>query len=202
MKILEKRVSGVNGRVVVAKSLGLGIYIQVMGLTQSGGIVTRIWKQTLKNIKKLKPDVKNSLILGLGGGTAAGVIKNLWPEANVTGVEIDPVMVELGRKYLDLSVDKLYIGDGQRAVARVKLSYDLILVDCYLGDKFPEKFEELSFLKKILKILKPAGIAVFNRLYYGDKRKEAYKFGEKLKKVFPEIEYFYPDANVMFICRT
>src|SRR3990167_8603768 len=99
-KIIEKRVSPINGRITVARSLGLGTYIQVEGLTQSGGVVENIWKQTLRKVKSKKEEgitrsaIKRCLILGLGGGTAAKVIRKLWPEAKITGVEIDPIRSE------------------------------------------------------------------------------------------------------------
>lgn len=201
MGTLEKRISKINGHIVVAKNFGLGTYIQINGLTQSGGIVERIWKQTLKKTYSLLRINNKTLILGLGGGSAAKVIQKLWPKVEITGVELDPLMIELGKKYLKLNLKKIYIGDGVKAVQRTKVNYDLILIDTYLGDKFPEKFEELSFLRNVTKRLNKEGIAIFNRLYFGDKRKEAVKFGEKLKKVFSEVSYFYPEANLMFICK-
>ena len=204
-KVIEKRVSPINGRITVARSLGLGTYIQVEGLTQSGGIVGGIWMKTLKKVKSEKFKIKSCLILGLGGGTAAKIAKSLWPEAEITGVEIDPIMVELGIRYLSLEVSgvKVVIGDALEISEKLKVKsekFDLILVDMYLGDKFPEKFEDTTFLKLILKLLTSNGLVVFNRLYYGEKRPEAVKFGEKLKKVFPTVEYFYPQANLMFLC--
>src|SRR3990170_5522991 len=111
-KVIEKRISPINGRITVARSLGLGTYIQVEGLTQSGGIVGGIWMKTLKKVKSEKFKIKSCLILGLGGGTAAKIAKSLWPEAEITGVEIDPIMVELGIRYLSLEVSgvKVVIG--------------------------------------------------------------------------------------------
>jgi len=161
--------------------------------------------KTLKKVKSEKFKIKSCLILGLGGGTAAKIAKSLWPEAEITGVEIDPIMVELGIRYLSLEVSgvKVVIGDALEISEKLKVKsekFDLILVDMYLGDKFPEKFEDTTFLKLILKLLTSNGLVVFNRLYYGEKRPEAVKFGEKLKKVFPTVEYFYPQANLMFLC--
>ena len=205
MKIIEKRVSPINGRITVARSLGLGTYIQVEGLTQSGGVVESIWKSTLKKINHKPLTINHCLILGLGGGTAAKVIKKLWPKAEITGVEIDSAMIELGIRYLELGKANVetIIGDALEVSEKLKVKsekFDLILIDMYLGDKFPEKFEDITFLKLILKLLTSNGLVVFNRLYYGEKRKEAVKFGEKLKKVFPKAEYFYPEANLMFLC--
>ncbi len=201
MKILEEKNSKINGNIKVVKSFGFGTYIQVEGLTQSGGIVESIWKRTLRKVKSNKPQVTSCLILGLGGGSAAKIVKKFWPETKVTGVEIDPTMAELGKKYLDLKVNKIYIGGAERFVLETKNKHDLILVDTYLGDKFPEKLQEVSFLKILIKKINKDGVVVFNRLYYGGKRSEAVKFGEKLKKVFSSVEYFYPEANLMFVCK-
>jgi len=66
-----------------------------------------------------------------------------------------------------------------------------VIVDTYLGDKFID-ITRLHLTK--------SKIIVFNRLCYGDKRPEAVKFGRKLEKIFPKVEWFYPEANLMFFC--
>jgi hypothetical protein len=45
-RILEERKSKFNGDINVVRSLGFGTYIQVNNLTQSGGVVEEIWKET------------------------------------------------------------------------------------------------------------------------------------------------------------
>ena len=185
-KVLEERTSKYNGKLRVVRTLGMGTYIQAEGLTQSGGIVTSIWKSTLKKLRT--EEIKNCLILGLGGGTVAKIIKKYWPEAKITGVEIDPIMIELGKKYLGLEVDKLIIEDARK----FKIGkYDLVIVDTYLGDKYVDLLSEN---------LKKSKLVIFNRLYYGDKRPEAVRFGRKLEKIFFNVEWFYPEANLMFFC--
>lgn len=193
-KILEERKSEFNGDIKVIRSLGFGTYIQVNGLTQSGGVVESIWKETLKKIKKEK--INKVLILGLGGGTVAKLAKKYWPKSEITGVEIDPVMVELGGKYLGLTDTKVIIQDAYGFIKKNAEIYDLVIVDLYVGDKFPEKFEKEEFLKKLTK----NKLIVFNRLYFGEKRKETVRFGNKLEKIFSKADWFYPQANLMFIC--
>lgn len=188
VKILEEVKSKFNGNLKVVRSFGLGTYIQSDGLTQSGGIVETFWKQTLKRIKNSKLEIKNCLILGLGGGTVVKLVRKFWPTAKITGVEIDPIMIELGKKYLGLRDVKIIIGDA----LKFKIdNYDLVIVDTYLGDKF------IDLAKSDFKNTK---LVVFNRLYYGDKKEEALKFGEKLKKIFKNVDYYYPVTNLMFIC--
>ncbi len=180
-KILEERKSRYNGNVKVVRGLGFGTYIQVNNLTQSGGVVESIWRETLKNLKTKK--LKNCLILGLGGGTVAKLIRKYWPESEITGVEIDPMMIELGKKYLGLNNTKVIIQDAYEFIKKNKEKYDLVIVDLYIGDEFPEKFEKEEFLNKLTK----NELVIFNRLYFGEKRKEAVKFGNKLKKIFPKV---------------
>jgi spermidine synthase len=231
-KVLEEVESLINGKIRVIKSIAFGTYIQVNDLTQSGGVVYDVWKTTLKKVKKSKSKIQNCLILGLGGGSAAKLIRKYWPASSassrldgpelqrgeplvkITGIDIDPIMVELGKKYLGLDKlgIKIDIGDAFRKVQNLKSKgekYDLILVDTYLGDDYPEKFESEKFLKLIKGLLSrsrkrsdPArgGRAVFNRLYSGEKRPEAMKFLNKLGKIFSNVEPIYPEANIMFVC--
>ena len=196
-KILEKRRSKYNGELRVLKTFGMGTYIQSDGLTQSGGIVEAIWRQTLRRIPKTKFRNPKCLILGLGGGSAAKIIRKKWREAKITGIDIDPIMVELGKKYMGL--DKygveIKISDAVKYDAK---GYDIVIVDLYNGDFFPKKFEYVGFLEK----LKDGNLVIFNRLYYGDKRPEAVRFGKKLEKIFSKVEWFYPEANLMLICNS
>jgi spermidine synthase len=202
-KVLEEVKSSINGKISVIRSLGFGTYIQVEGLTQSGGIVRDVWRTALKKVKKQFPSVKSCLILGLGGGSAAGLVKKYWPEAKITGVDIDPTMVSLGEKYLKLEGVDVEIADAYdfaEKAAKKRDKYDLVLIDTYVGDKYPEKFESQEFILLVNRLLAKRAIAIFNRLYYDEKRPQAVKFGAKLEKVFPSVECLYPQANLMLIC--
>ncbi len=201
VKVIEEINSKINGKIKVVKSLAFGTYLQVDNLTQSGGVVYEIWKETIKEIRKQNSEIKNCLILGLGGGSAATLIQKFWPKAKITGVDIDPKIVDLGKKYLGLKGVDIAIADAQDFVKKTKDKYDLILVDTYIGYDYPRKFESDAFLNHISTRLNKEGLAVFNRLFFDNKRSEAVKFGNKLERIFPEVEYFYPQANVMLICR-
>ncbi len=205
MKIFETN-SLINGKITVYWELGWGKIIKVGGLTQSGGILFEVWQSTLRKLQKTKPEVKNCLILGLGGGSVAKIVSKNWPNSKITGVDIDFVMVDLGKKYLGLNkIDvKVKIADAYNFVNAIyniqHTKYDLVLVDLYCGDKFPEKFEEEKFLKNIKKIVNKDGIVVFNRLFGKNDKDKSLKFGKKLERVFKKVDYFYPQANVELIC--
>jgi len=205
-KVLEEKKSKINGEIKVVKMLGIGTYIQVEGLTQSGGVVINVWRHTLHKIKKQNAEIGSCLILGLGGGSAAKLVHKYWPEAKITGVDIDPIIIEMGKKYLGL--DKLnlniQIEDAEKFTVKEiknKKKYDLILIDMYVGYEVPKKFESKKFIKTIKQLLNKKGIAVFNRLYFNNKRPLAIKFAKKIETIFPKVEYVYPEANLMLVCK-
>jgi spermidine synthase len=206
IKVLEEVDSPFNGNITVIKSIAFGVYMKVGGLTQSGGIIKEIWNSSLKKVHSTKHKVQRVLILGLGGGSIIQVVNKYWPDARITAVDIDSVMIELGKKYLKLDEKKVkvVISDAYKFLTvHRSLStdhFDLICVDLYVGDKYPDKFNGDDFLKLISSALNPSGIAVINRLYYGEKRPESVKFGTKLEKFFKRVEVVYPEANIMFLC--
>jgi spermidine synthase len=205
-RILEERKSKFNGDLKVVRTLGLGTYIQAGNLTQSGGIIESMWRSTIRHIRYTNPYIHNVLILGLGGGTVVKQICKNWPGAKITGVDIDPIIVELGIRHLalDKSKVKIIIGDALNSLNLPNFpnqKFDLIIVDLYNGDQFPKKFESQNYTQLVSSLLSNDGVVVFNRLYYKDKKIEAEKFGKKLKKVFRKVEEYFPLVNIMYICR-
>lgn len=191
-KILEERESEYNGHLRVLRTWGMGTYIQAGGLTQSGGIVESIWKQTLKKINEKKINAKSILILGLGGGTLAKLLCKKYPNAKITGIEIDPIMIEFGRKYLNLDEYNIDIKIADATDYTLYSNcYDLVVVDTYLGDKFVDIAGSEPSMSKL---------TIFNRLFYKNKKKEALKFEKKLKKIYQKVDTFQPTANIMFFC--
>ena len=206
VKILEEVESPINGKLTIIRDLAWGVHIKGGGLTQSGGVVEKVWNTSLKETKKIKREVNKCLILGLGGGGIAKVLKKQWRVPKITGVEIDPIMIDMGEKYMGLKKDEIEIvmEDAMKFV-KGKINggekYDLILVDMYVEDNIPEKFTTPAFYDMTKKLLEKDGVTVFNRLYYGEKRKQSDKAHKDLKRIYPEIATVFPEANIMFICQ-
>ena len=206
IRVLTVVNSPINGELVVVRDLAWGTYIKTGEITQSGGVMRTVWKQTLKKVKKNhKKEVKNCLILGLGGGDAARLVRKNWPDAKITGVDIDSIIVGLGEIYLDLHeldyekviMDAIDYADG--AIEDGK-KFDLVLLDCYVGRNIPKKFTTKGFVKKVNKLVSDDGLAIFNRLYHGENKQEAEDLSEILEKEFKEVTRINPEANVMFVC--
>ncbi|MCS7091779.1 MAG: hypothetical protein NZM26_00290 [Patescibacteria group bacterium] len=204
-KVLEKTNSKHNGEIAVIYDFAFGTYIKVGGLTQSGKLIKEIWATTIKKSKINNFSFKSGLLLGLGGGSVVHVWKRFWPEMEIVGVDIDAKMVEMGEKYMKLNTKEMevIISDAFDAIVNLKLQcrvFDLIGVDLYFGDCYPDKFDNEEFPKLLKSLLVENGVVVFNRLYYGDKRPSSAKFGRILESVFNKVDVVYPEANVMFVC--
>ena len=185
VRSIEKSSSKYNREIDVIKGQGQ-VRIVVGNFTQSGRFVDQIWRGGLKQIQRNSNPPKSVLIIGLGGGTVANLIQDIWPTISITGIEIDAEMVRLGKKYLGLKETKrlnVIIGDALQVVPQLKKEFDLILVDVYIGGKIPARVQGNQFTNSVLKLLSPGGTVIFNRLFHNDQEKEnAEKFIKTLEK--------------------
>jgi spermidine synthase len=203
-KILEKTNSPINGEITIYSIFG-SPRMSIGGLLQSGGVVADIWKKAIKRISSIQCQVSSVLILGLGCGTAAKLFSEKWPQAKIVGVEIDPTVIRLGKKYFGL--DKIpnleivrrdainYVSKCQ--VSGIKEKFNLILVDLYLGEKVPQKAESLTFLRNLLS---SKSFVVFNRLFWDEHKKRAELFVKKIEKIFSRVELVRTVANLLVFC--
>jgi spermidine synthase len=200
-KVVETRHSRHNGDIKVYRHLGR-YTISVKNLTQSGGLLHPIWKKGLKIAQTKLPQVNRCLILGLGGGTAARLVYHRWPQAKITGIEIDPTMVELGKKYFGLEkLPFLKVVRGNAFNAKLlKGRFDLILVDTYQGDKFPSQASSLATFRRFRRHLTHPGMVIFNRLNWGHFRSQIKAFQTKAKSVFPHTFSHKVLSNILIYC--
>lgn len=202
---IETCTSKINGRVKIIKFFGS--YSLIAGkFTQSGGLVHAIWKKVLLDVSR-ENTVKNPkiLILGLGAGSAAQVAHNLWPTAQITGIEIDPVIIKLAKKYFKINtISKLNIINKDAIRWTVnnakdnKGKFNLILVDLYIGGKSPPESRQIPFLKAVNQLLCQDGLALFNRLVKAGESKNTESFVRKLTKIFSRVQRLPSPANKVY----
>lgn len=75
------------------------------------------------------------LLLGLGGGSAARIVRALAPEARIVGVELDAEVVRLARAHFDLDALDIEVRiEDARAVLRAESGpFDLVVDDIFVG---------------------------------------------------------------------
>jgi predicted membrane-bound spermidine synthase len=75
------------------------------------------------------------LILGLGGGSAARLVRALAPEAEIVGVELDRHVVAAARRWLDLDAlgVRVVLADARVFLERERAVFDAVLEDVFIG---------------------------------------------------------------------
>ncbi len=114
-----------------------------------------------------KPDeVEDVCILGLGAGVAAKLLNQFYKIERIVGVEIDQVVVDLGRKFFDLNDDNLeiYVQDAADYVQKSSEKFDLILIDTFQGKAIDPRCSCQEFYSNVIKLLKPGGVVLINRV--------------------------------------
>jgi len=78
------------------------------------------------------------LILGLGGGSAARLVRALAPEATIVGVEYDAAVVRAARQHfaLDALDLEVVVGDARRYLETSRRRFDLVVDDVFVGRGF------------------------------------------------------------------
>jgi len=75
------------------------------------------------------------LLLGLGGGSAARIVRALAPRASITGVEIDPDVVDAARRWFDLDAAgvEVVLADARDYLAGGRRRFDAVIEDVFVG---------------------------------------------------------------------
>jgi len=75
------------------------------------------------------------LVLGLGGGSAARIVRAILPDASIVGVELDRDVVRAAREHFGLdALDlELHVADALEFLRGERRRYDLILEDVFVG---------------------------------------------------------------------
>lgn len=135
----------------------------------SYGSLQRILRYGLRNIGYDKiVKMEHILLLGVAGGS---VVKTLVNEIDykqkITGVEIDPDMIQIANEYFNLSEIKqleVVIDDAFEFVLKTKEKYDLIIIDIFEDTHMPNFLFEKFFVDRICTILKEDGFVLFNTM--------------------------------------
>jgi spermidine synthase len=92
--------------------------------------------------------VRRVLLLGVGGGAAAHLLRDWCPGVHITGVELNPVHLSLARRYFDLKGRQLSLiqGDARQYVRQYRGDkFDLVIEDLFGGnDGAPDRTFEAN----------------------------------------------------------
>jgi len=109
---------------------------------------------------------RSVLLLGLGGGTVARQLLHFCPGVQITGVEIDPGVVDIARRHLHLDARvTVVVEDAYAYLARAAETFDVVIDDLFLTgatDVVRARVPEGDTLALLRKRLNPGGLVVCN----------------------------------------
>ncbi|KAM3699110.1 hypothetical protein ACJW31_05G000600 [Castanea mollissima] len=111
-------------------------------------------------------------ILGLGGGTTAHLMLDLWPALQLEGWEIDEILIEKLREYLALSdlekrtvaggILNVHIGDALSQSVNASGGFAGIVVDLFSGGKVLPQLQKVQTWLELNDRLMPNGRLIVN----------------------------------------
>lgn len=148
-----------------------------------------------KYFKKDAPNLEDDskvLILGFGAGSVASIIRNeLGLKSHITGIEADEKIIEIAKEHFYLNKlqnTEIHIIDANDYILQCPQKFDLIVIDIYLDDQVPVKFESREFIERIYQCLRVGGKVVFNRLQPTDTGDQTIKvLIGKFNSIFPKV---------------
>ncbi len=108
---------------------------------------------------------RDALLIGLAGGTVARQLTAAYGPIPIDGIEIDPEIAAVARKYFaldDLPNVNAIVADGRYALKTSARTYDLIGIDAYRQPYIPFQLTSREFFQDVSDHLQPGGVAVVN----------------------------------------
>lgn len=135
-----------------------------------GAATGSVWDALVAPLLLLPPARRRRvLVLGLGGGSAARLVRAVAPRAAIVGVEKDPAVVAAARRHFGLDALGVEVAcdDALAALARERRRFDLVIEDCFVGrgraERKPPGFP-LPGLARAARRLAPGGILAVNTI--------------------------------------
>jgi spermidine synthase len=142
-------------------------------------------------------------ILGNGAGTMARGYGRFFPRARVDGVEIDPKLEEVGRRYFDMGSNPnltVYNEDARPWLRRSASGYDVIVVDSYRQPYVPFYLATREFFDLVRDRLAPGGVALVNVGHPEGNDDLETVIGRTMSAVFPNVlRDPFDDSNTLLV---
>jgi len=142
------------------------------------------------------PNIRDVLVIGLGGGLAPKRFHRDYREMSIDAVELDPVVVRVAREFFYVPEDhrmRLHVLDGRQFIQRARGQWDLIILDAYHADSIPFHLTTLEFFREVRARLRPGGVVAFNMIgaVEGDASRLFRAMHRTFRAVFPYL-YSFP----------
>jgi spermidine synthase len=133
--------------------------------------------------------VQSMAIVGLAGGTVARQATAVFGNIPIDGFEIDPEIIEVGRKYFEMTMPNLKSipQDGRYGLKHSHNTYSVIVVDAYRPPYIPWHLTTREFFEVAREHLTPDGVVAINVGRSPSDRRLVDGMTGTLHSVFPSV---------------
>jgi spermidine synthase len=133
--------------------------------------------------------VQSMAIVGLAAGTLARQATQVFGPIPIDGYEIDPEIIEVGRKYFDMNEPNLnaIAQDGRWGLERSSKRYSIIALDAYRPPYIPWHLTTQEFFRVVHDHLAQDGVMVINVGRAPNDRRLIDGLVGTIKTVFPSV---------------
>jgi predicted membrane-bound spermidine synthase len=149
-----------------------------------------VWDAFLAVPSLLGRPLERVAILGNAAGTTARALGVYQPEATIDGVEIDPAVTRVGRRYFGLEDNPrmtVHDVDARPFLRSTDRRYDLIVVDAYHQPYVPFYLATREFFRLVRDRLAPGGIVALNVAAVPDDKRLVDAIGTTLAAELPQV---------------
>ena len=131
-------------------------------------------------------------IIGLAAGTIAHQFTKVYGQVSIDGVEIDPSIVDVGRKYFAMNEPNLHvhIQDGRTYLETTQAQYDVVAIDAFQQPYIPFQLTTREFFSTIRSHLSSTGVVALNTAHTTHDYRLVQAFVNTMSKVFPSVYVF------------
>ena len=163
---LKKYNSKINGLLEINYNAGKKV-LDTNNSNYSYGSLQTILHKGLEEIK-FNDDTKNILVLGLGGGSIIETIRDHFKsKAFIELVDIDDTIITIAKEEFEIerfNNINIICDDAADYIKKCSKTFDLIIVDIFIGATIPEIFTETKFLINLVNHLNPSGKIIYNTM--------------------------------------
>ena len=183
IRVLERP----DGRRVLQLNEGVAIH----SLWRPGSVLTGgEWDVALAMPPLLGRPLERVAILGNAAGTTARALGVYYPKTYVDGVELDPAVSRVGRRYFGMGENHrltVHDADARPFLRSTDQLFDLIVVDAYRQPYVPFYLATREFFRLVREHLAPGGIVALNVAAVPDDKRLAQAVGTTLASEFPQV---------------
>ncbi len=172
----------------------------VHSLLPRDGVLTDGYWDGFLSLPALSGDhTGNVAVLGNAGGTMSNMYGHVWPEMTVDGVEIDPLVSEVGRKYLGMDSNPrltVHTDDARVWLRRTSKRHSAMVIDAYRQPYIPFQLVSREFFTLVRDRLTPSGVVGINVGTPPGQTEAVEMIAATMRDVFPTVvEARYDEFN-------